>query len=151
MAINSGTIDRVYDAVVGSYLSEYMGLVFEEICRQYLTLNMDCLPFYFSDLGEWWGTDNHRKKEAQLDIVGVGVQTGNSSEGDNYLIGSCKYKNHKIHTDELSLIKDYASLFTTNRDHCCYYIFSKSGFSDGLLEKQESGEVRLFTLNDLYQ
>ena len=32
-----------------------------------------------------------------------------------------------------------------------YYIFSKGGFTDGLLQAQERGEVRLITLEDLYK
>ena len=31
-----------------------------------------------------------------------------------------------------------------------YYIFSKGGFTDGLLQAQERGEVKLITLEDLY-
>lgn len=32
-----------------------------------------------------------------------------------------------------------------------YYIFSKSGFTQGLLEAEKRGQVRLLTLDDLYQ
>ena len=32
-----------------------------------------------------------------------------------------------------------------------YYIFSKGGFTDGLLQEQEHGEVRLVTMEDLYR
>ena len=32
-----------------------------------------------------------------------------------------------------------------------YYIFSKGGFTDGLLQAQERGEVQLITLEDLYK
>ena len=32
-----------------------------------------------------------------------------------------------------------------------YYIFSKGGFTDGLLKAQECGEVQLITLEDLYK
>ena len=31
--ITGGILDRIYDAAVGSSLSSYMGLVFEDICR----------------------------------------------------------------------------------------------------------------------
>lgn len=66
-----------------------------------------------------------------------------------YIIGSCKYRNEKIGVDELELIRDYASFF--GKGNCYYYyIFSKGGFTDGLLQAQERGEVRLITLEDLY-
>ena len=126
MAISYRMMDRVYDDAVGKYISEYMGLAFEEICRQYLLCHFDSLPFIPSELGEWWGTDPVRKKEAQLDIVGIGPN------GGHYLI------------------RDYASLITQNRDRCFYYIFSKSGFTKDLMKKQTDGEVSLVSLNDMY-
>ena len=36
MSISAGAVARNYDAAIGSYLSSYMGPVFEDICRQYL-------------------------------------------------------------------------------------------------------------------
>jgi hypothetical protein len=32
-----------------------------------------------------------------------------------------------------------------------YYIFSKGGFTDGLLQAQERGEVQLLTLADIFE
>lgn len=79
-----------------------------------------------------------------LDIVGTPV------EGKDYIIGSCKYRNEKIGVDELDLIRDYASVFGKGNNYH-YYIFSKGGFTDELLQAQERGEVRLITLEDLYK
>ena len=80
----------------------------------------------------------------KIDIVGTPV------EGKDYIIGSCKYRNEKIGVDELDLIRDYASVFGKGNNYH-YYIFSKGGFTDGLLQAQERGEVRLITLEDLYK
>ena len=52
--------------------------------------------------------------------------------------------------DELDLIRDYASVFGKGNNYH-YFIFSKGGFTDGLLQAQERGEVRLITLEDLYK
>ena len=147
MAISSGSIEKTFDAAVGKYLPEYMGLVFEQICTQFLIYYADDLPFQFINIGEWWGTDSIRKKEAQLDIVAVGKEESLSS-GRNLLIGSCKYKNELIGMDELQLIRDYASNFASSKDRCFYSIFSKGGFTNGLKLKQD--EVKLYTLEDLY-
>ncbi len=149
MTISSGSIVKTYDAVIGKYLSEYMGLIFEQICRQYLIYYADDLPFVFLDIGEWWGTDPLRKTEAQLDIVAVGEKDEESASGKNILIGSCKYKNEAIGSDELRLIQDYAAIFATSKDRCFYNIFSKSGFTRGLREREN--EVKLFTLEDIYK
>ena len=88
--------------------------------------------------------DPKKKKQIQIDIVGTPV------EGKDYIIGSCKYRNEKIGVDELDLIRDYASVFGKGNNYH-YYIFSKGGFTDGLLQAQERGEVRLITLEDLYK
>ena len=104
----------------------------------------DDLPFTLFDIGQWWGTDNAAKKEVQIDIVGT------SSDSSEYIIGSCKYKNEKIGVDELELLRHYASVFGKgNRYH--YYIFSKGGFTDGLRELGDKGEIKLLTLEDIYR
>ena len=104
----------------------------------------DRLPIELSEIGQWWGTDPKKKKQIQIDIVGTPV------EGEDYVIGSCKYRNEKIGVDELDLIRDYASVFGKGKNYH-YYIFSKSGFTDGILQAQERGEVQLITLEDLYR
>ena len=101
--------------------------------------------------GEWWGPDPAQKKEVQLDIVALASKENNIQAGRRFLIGSCKYDNEKTDLDELNLIRAYASLFTNANDECFYYIFSKSGFTDALLEKQEKGEVQLVTLEEMYK
>ena len=73
-----------------------------------------------------------------------------SAEDKDYIIGSCKYRNEKIGVDELDLIQDYASVFGKGNNYH-YYIFSKGGFTDGLLQAQERGEVHLITMEDLYK
>lgn len=150
MAISSGQMDQIYDDAVGSYINDYMGLVFEYMCRSWLIENMDQLPFQLNALGEWWGSHPKLKKEVQLDIVGTAARSHNAASGDRYLIGSCKYKNSKIGQDELELIKEYASVFVSQNDICDYIIFSKGGFSEGLKNLADQGSVRLVTLEDLY-
>lgn len=142
-AIDSGRIARIYPQTVKRYFSDYMGLIFEKMCQDYLLYYAERLPMELVVIGQWWGTDAQKKKQVQIDIVGVGVDPG------AYLIGSCKYRNEKIGLDELELLRDYARAFGKGARYY-YYIFSKSGFTEGLLEAQKRGEVTLFTLDDLY-
>lgn len=143
-AIDSCRIIKIYPHAVKQHFSDYMGLVFEKMCQDYLLYYLDNLPIELSEIGQWWGTDPRKKKQVQIDIVGTPVV------GKEYIIGSCKYRNEKIGLDELDLIKDYASVFGKG-NHYHYYIFSKGGFTDGLLQARERGEVRLVSLEDLYQ
>lgn len=142
-AIDSGRITKNYAHAVKQQLPDYMGLVFEKMCQDYLLYYEKNLPMELREIGQWWGTDSKKKKQIQIDIVGTPV------EGGSYIIGSCKYKNEKIGEDELELIREYASVFGKGTKYY-YYIFSKGGFTEGLLQAQERGEVRLVGLEEMY-
>ena len=143
-AISAGRMPKIYEQSVKKYIPEYMGLVFEQMCRDYLLRYDEKLPIILSDVGQWWGTDAKARKEVQIDIVGTPV------EGNEYIIGSCKYKNEQIGVDELELLKHYASVFGKGTKYH-YYIFSKSGFTKGLQERAKEEGVRLLTLDDIYR
>ena len=104
-AISAGRIRQIYQRAVKQYYPEYMGLVFEKMCRDYLLRYAEDLPFLLSDVGQWWGTDAKTRTEIQIDLVGTSV------DGNEYLIGSCKYRNEKIGVDELELLQRYAEVF----------------------------------------
>ena len=142
--ISAGRIRQVYQLAAKQFYADYMGLVFEQMCREYLLRYVQNLPFLLSEVGQWWGTDTQTRKEVQIDLVGVPM------EGNEYLIGSCKYRNEKIGTEELELLRRYAAVF--RRDgRFRYYIFSKGGFTTALLEMEKQGEVTLLTLEDIYK
>lgn len=143
-AIDSGRISETYEHAVKPYLSDYMGLTFEQMCRDYLIYYAKNLPIELNETGQWWGNDPLQKKQIQIDIVGTPVN------GKEYLIGSCKYRNEKIGLDELELLCRYAAAFGKG-DRYHYYIFSKGGFTEGLKEAQTRGEVTLVTLDEMYQ
>ena len=142
-AIDSGRIQKSYANTIKKNLPDYMGLTFEHMCRDYLLYYEKDLPIELNQVGQWWGTDNKNKKQVQIDIVGTPV------EGDEYIIGSCKYQNEKIGLDELELIREYAQVFGKGKKYY-YYIFSKGGFTEGLIQAKNRGEVRLIGLDDLY-
>lgn len=142
-AIDSGRIARIYSQTVKRYFSDYMGLVFKKMCQDYLLYYAKSLPIELVDIGQWWGTDAQKKKQVQIDIVATGITP------DAYIIGSCKYRNEKIGLDELELLRDYARVFGKGTKYY-FYIFSKGGFTEGLLQAAQRGEVTLVTLADLY-
>ena len=120
-----------------------MGLIFEKMCQEYLLYYADDLPVNLSGIGQWWGTDSRRKKQIQIDLVGTPV------EGKEYLIGSCKFRNEKIGMDELELLREYAKVFGKGERYY-YYIFSKGGFTQSLMEAANRGDVSLIGLGDMY-
>ena len=142
-AIDSGRIVKTYAHAVKPHFSDYMGLVFEKMCKDYLLYYAKDLPVELNEIGQWWGTDPVQKKQLQIDIVGT------PAEGRSYLIGSCKYRSEKIGLDELELLHGYAAAFGKG-DRYHYFIFSKGGFTDALLDAQARGEVTLITLDEMY-
>lgn len=142
--ISAGRIRQIYEQAVKRFYPDYMGLVFEKMCREYLLHYAEDLPVLISEVGQWWGTDAKTRKEVQIDLVGISV------EGNEYIIGSCKYRNEKIGIDELELLRKYAAVFKeSGKFHFC--IFSKGGFTETLLDLEKQGEVMLFTLEDIYK
>ena len=89
------------------------------------------LPIELNQVGQWWGTDNKNKKQVQIDIVGAPV------EGDEYIIGSCKYQNEKIGLDELELIREYAQVFG-KREKILLLYFLKRRFYRGTYPSPKS-------------
>lgn len=142
-AVNSGRIKQIYDRAIRIDYPQYMGLIFEKMCRDYLLRYEPDPEILIKDIGQWWGTDRKKRKEIQIDIVGV------PAEGKEYLIGSCKYKNETTCMDELELLREYAAVFGHGQKYH-YYIFSKGGFTEALKEAGRQGEVRLVTLEDMY-
>ena len=61
----------------------------------------------------------------------------------------CRWNSMSKEVDKM-IFRDYASVFGKGNNYH-YYIFSKCGFTEGLLQAQERGEVRLITLEDLYK
>ena len=120
-----------------------MGLIFEKMCSDYLLYYADDLDCQLIDIGQWWGTDSVEKKQVQIDLVGT------TDKKNEFLIGSCKFRNEQIGIDELELLKKYASVFGKGKTYH-YYIFSKGGFTEGLRAAADRGEVKLITLDDMY-
>ncbi len=115
--ISAGRIRSVYERAIKSGYPDYMGLIFEKMCREYLLRYAKELPIVLREVGQWWGSDRETHQEVQIDIVGLPV------DGNACLIGSCKYRNEKIGVEELKLLQKYASVFRPGGAFY-YFIFS---------------------------
>ncbi|MCD8148775.1 MAG: ATP-binding protein [Clostridiales bacterium] len=143
-AIVSDRVDRVYSSAVEDRLSDYMGLVFEKMCRDYLLYYDENLPFPLQNVGQWWGGNPATHKQAQIDVVAI------SAENRSAIVGTCKFRKENIPAGELTLMKEYASAMG-GFERYYYYFFSKSGFAESLVEKQDGVSLRLVTLDEMYQ
>ena len=140
--IMRGAADIVYRRIEPQ-LSEYMGAVFEEICKQYLwKLLLDGnSPVEFSELGRWWGNDPIEKKQTEIDIMG-------EQDKQTALFGECKWTNEKVDLGVLETLIKRSKLFSYINVHL--FLFSKSGFTKGCIDKaNELGNVSLETYADM--
>ena len=140
--IMRGAADIVYRRIEPQ-LSENMGAVFEEICKQYLwKLLLDGnSPVEFSELGRWWGNDPIEKKQTEIDIMG-------EQDKKTALFGECKWTNEKVDLGVLETLIKRSKLFSYINVHL--FLFSKSGFTKGCIDKaNELGNVSLVTYADM--
>ena len=140
--IARGATDLVYKRIE-PHLSEYMGKVFEEICKQFLwrqLLNGKC-PVEFSSLGRWWGTDPSAKCQVEIDIMG-------EQDKDTALFGECKWTNEKVDLNILETLIHRSRLFHYKDTHL--YLFSKSGFTKACMDTgAKMGNVTLVEYKDM--
>lgn len=134
--IARGGVDLVYKRIE-PHLSDYMGKVFEDICRQYLwklLLTGKC-PVEFKSLGRWWGNDPIEKIQTEIDIMG-------EQDKNTALFGECKWTNEKVDLGVLETLIKRSRLFSYMNVH--YYLFSKSGFTKSCIDRaNEMGNVAL--------
>ena len=125
------------------YLSDYMGSVFEEICRQYLwkLLLTGQSPVEFRDLGRWWGTDPITRSQTEIDIMG-------EQDKDTALFCECKWRNEQTDAGVLETLLERTRIFRYTHKHL--YLFSKSGFTKGCEDRaKELGCVSLVDYADM--
>ena len=127
--------------------STYMGLVFERVCREYLSRqnSMGKLPILFTRMGRWWGTDTKTKRQAEIDLI--------ANDRKDYLFCECKWRNAPTDINAFRRLCDRAELFLSGKSegHIGFIIFSKNGFTGDILdEAQNRKDVLLISLEDLF-
>lgn len=140
--IARGAADLAYKRIE-PFLSDYMGKVFEEICKQYLwkLLLAGKCPVEFSSLGRWWGNDPIEKSQAEIDILA-------EQDKNTALFGECKWTNEKVDLGVLETLVKRSELFSYKKVH--FYLFAKSGFTKGCIDRaNEMGNVTLVSYKDI--
>ena len=139
--LGAGVVPNVVKA-----LPEYMGPVFEDICRGWIWRRFAAgeLDFDVTDVGRWWGNDPVAREEAEIDIVAVNDSTV-------VMVGECKWKNELTGADKLEKLDGRARLVgadqTTSR-----WLFSRTGYTSGCLERaRDASNVKLVTFDKMVQ
>lgn len=142
--IARGAADLAYRRIE-PFLSDYMGRIFEDICKQYLweLLLNGASPVEFKDLGRWWGTDPVEKKQEEIDIMG-------EQDKNTALFGECKWINEKVDQGVLETLIKRSRLFHYSQVQL--FLFAKAGFTKGCVDlAHEMGNVKLVTYKDMLE
>ena len=141
--IEGGSMTESLYRMVLEHLPEYLGPVFEDVCREYLRRRAAAgtLPAMFTSFGRWWGADKLLRKQAEIDIVGT-------SPNDVMLFAECKWRNAPIDAVTLKRLHELSKQFAYDRRHLM--LFSKSGFTDDCrLLAERIGGVELVAFADI--
>lgn len=142
--VNAGSLglvepEQLWDDVVAPGLDDYMGPVFEQICRDFVG-RTDRLPFKPLSVGEWWDASSSN----QVDVVAAGAK-------GKLLVGECKWG--RVTAAHLTELRKRAALVSadmkgTTRVYLA--LFSGRGEADEEVRREaEAGNVLLFSPDDL--
>ncbi len=142
--ISRGATELAYSRIQ-PHLSDYMGSIFEEICKQYLwtlLLTGKC-AINFTDLGRWWGTNPKTRQQVEIDIMGT-------ADKNTALFAECKWTNEKVDLGVLEDLEGKSMLFHFPNKH--FYLFAKNGFTKGCMDKaNQMKNVTLISYEDMVQ
>ncbi len=142
--ISRGAAELAYNRIK-PHISDYMGSVFEEICKQYLwsLLLSGKSIINFTDIGRWWGTNPKTRQQVEIDILGI-------ADKNTALFGECKWTNEKVDLGVLECLINKSELLHYINRH--YYLFAKSGFTKDCMDKaNEMGNVTLVSYDEILE
>ncbi len=142
--ISRGATELAYSRIQ-PHLSDYMGGIFEEICKQYLwtlLLTGKC-AIDFTDIGRWWGTNPKTRQQVEIDIMGT-------ADKNTALFAECKWTTEKVDLSILENLEEKSMLFHFPNKH--FYLFAKNGFTKGCIDKaNQMKNVTLISYEDMVQ
>lgn len=136
-----------YYNVVKPRLPEFMGSVFEDMCK-YFTLfaglsgELNC---FVTGVGKWWGTDPVKRETTDIDVVGLDKMSRKA------VLGECKFRNEPIDKKIYEELLEKNGLIAKEYTVVQYLLFAKSGFTDWVAEHAEEDLVKLVGLEELYE
>lgn len=138
--------DIVWERRIKDTYNDCMGLVFEQICCQYLMEQnrLGKLPVLFTSIGRWRGSNPYTKQHEQVKIDLIAEDSG------EYLICECKWRNELLGVQVLDGLRMKADVFNKFRKRTWYVLFSKSGFTDTVIEMARAdSSVILVSMEDM--
>ncbi len=137
--IESGNADLVYQQMIAPHLSDYMGSIFEDVCRQYIRFYWEeKLKVAPKQIGAHW------ESNLEIDILTENID-------ESHWFGECKWWEAPIGENVLNrLIAKAARVPDKWKQNPRYVLFSASGYTDALKRRASKEDVILIELNDLF-
>ncbi|MCD8325658.1 MAG: ATP-binding protein [Lachnospiraceae bacterium] len=127
-------------------ISDFMGLAFEDICRQFFMrqARLRKLPFVPACIGKWWGNNPSIRAQDDIDLLALDKK---KTEG---IFCECKFTNRPMPMEEYDdLITASMAFPDSMKKH--FWFISKGGFTEPVRRRaMEEGAV-LLTLEDLFE
>lgn len=131
---------------IEEHLPEYMGPVFEQICREWLWRQnaANALPFEFDNANRWWGSNPATHAQEEIDIVCA-------EQSHVTAVCECKWRNQAMEASVLKTLDRRAPLVNAGSEaYLC--VFAKTGFTEGCKElTRQNDKYKLITFEDMLQ
>jgi len=134
-----------YKEAVRPHLSDFMGKIFEKMCRNHIMYlsREKKLPFQVIKTGRWWGSDQKRHREEEIDLVGINLSLKKA------IVGECKYRKEKTGMETVELLIERGELIAGGFQKS-YIIYSRSGFTPEVESISRDRGILLITLEEMY-
>lgn len=126
-------------------LSNYMGNVFEEICKEYLVdqAKRRKLPFVPYSIGKWWGNNPFLKEQDDVDVLAIDkTQT-------KAIFMECKFTTKPMPYREYEDLLNATKAFPNIKEKYLYFV-SKSGFTEPVKRQAKIDDAVLLSIDDLF-
>jgi AAA+ ATPase superfamily predicted ATPase len=145
--IVTGKGEELFDHQIEPQLTDYMGRIFEKMCKEFLIRKNGSkdLPFLFTSIGKWWGTNPVQKCQMDIDLV------ASSKESKTIGFAECKYRNELLGVGVLKELVEKSLFLNKGYSQSFYFLFSKSGFTTEVKKQaKENPCIQLFDFDRLY-
>ncbi|MCC8151831.1 MAG: ATP-binding protein [Lachnospiraceae bacterium] len=126
-------------------ISDFMGLAFENICKQYLIrqAKLKKLPFTPAYIGKWWGNNPVIRAQDDVDLLALDKK---KTEG---IFCECKFTNRPMPMEEYDDLITATQAFPENMKKHLLFI-SKNGFTAPVKKRADEEGAILMTAKDLF-
>ncbi len=138
-------IEQAADEIMEG-INDYMGPVFEDICRQYLIRRAKAgtLSFVPYVIGKWWGNNPVIKAQDDVDLLAL------DKKREKGIFVECKFRNRPMGMDEYDDLVTATEVFPSVKEKKLIFI-SKSGFTEAVRRRAGEERAELVEVREMFK